>query len=91
LLSAGAVVSAYDPVVKTLPADLSAVRLTRDAYEAAHRVDAVVLTTEWPEFRLLDPTGLRRVMRGDLVVDGRNFLQERDFVGSGLRLIGFGW
>lgn len=91
LLSAGAVVSAYDPVVKTLPADLGAVRLSRDAYEAAHRVDAVVLATEWPEFRLLDPAGLRRVMRGDLVVDGRNFLQERDFVGSGLRLIGFGW
>ena len=91
LLSAGAVVSAYDPVVKSLPADLGAVRLTRDAYEAASRVDALVLTTEWPEFRQLDPAGLRRVMRGDLVVDGRNFLQQRDFVGSGLRLIGFGW
>ncbi|MFC7673179.1 UDP-glucuronate decarboxylase [Mycolicibacterium sp. GCM10028919] len=91
LLSAGAVVSAYDPVVKALPADLGAVRLTSDAYEAAHRVDAVVLTTEWPEFRLLDPAGLRRVMRGDLVVDGRNFLSEKDFDGSGLRLVGFGW
>jgi nucleotide sugar dehydrogenase len=91
LLAAGAVVSAFDPVVKALPEEFGAVRLTRDAYEAAHKVDAVVLTTEWPEFRLIDPAELRRVMRGDLVVDGRNFLLENDFVHSGLRLVGFGW
>lgn len=91
LLSAGAAVSAFDPVVKVLPDEFGAVRLTRDIYEAADRVDAVVLATEWPEFRLIDPAGLRRVMRGDLVVDGRNCLPEAEFVGSGLRLVGFGW
>ncbi|WP_319434990.1 UDP-glucuronate decarboxylase [Mycobacterium sp. RTGN5] len=91
LLAAGAVVSAFDPVVKTLPDELAAVRIAHDAYEAADRVDAVVVTTEWPEFRSIDPAGLRRVMRGDLVIDGRNCLPEADFVGSGLRLVGFGW
>lgn len=91
LLSAGAVVSAFDPVVKTLPEEFGAVRIAHDAYEAADRVDAVVLTTEWPEFSLIDPTELRRVMRGDLVIDGRNFLPESNFAASGLRLIGFGW
>ncbi|MET0453475.1 MAG: UDP-glucuronate decarboxylase [Mycobacterium sp.] len=91
LIAAGAVVSAFDPVVKSLPDEFKAIRLTRDAYEAADRADAVVLTTEWPEFRLLDPEILRRVMRGDLVVDGRNCLPETSFVGSGLRLVGFGW
>jgi UDP-glucose 6-dehydrogenase len=91
LLAAGAKVSAFDPVVKVLPEGFGAVRLTRDAYDAAHRADAVVVTTDWPEFRLLDPAGLRRVMRGDVVIDGRNFLPEANFVDSGLRLIGFGW
>jgi nucleotide sugar dehydrogenase len=91
LLAAGAVVSAFDPVVKTLPEEFGAVRLTRDAYDAADRADAVVVTTEWPEFRLIDPAGLRGAMRGDLVVDGRNCLPEAEFVGSGLRLVGFGW
>ena len=91
LLAAGAVVSAFDPVVKALPEEFGAIRLTRDAYDAADRADAVVVTTEWPEFRLIDPAGLRRVMRGDLVVDGRNCLPEANFVGSGLRLVGFGW
>jgi nucleotide sugar dehydrogenase len=91
LLAAGAAVSAFDPVVKALPEEFGAVRLTRDAYDAADRADAVVVTTEWPEFRLLDAAGLRRVMRGDLVVDGRNCLPEADFSESGLRLVGFGW
>jgi UDPglucose 6-dehydrogenase len=91
LLAAGAVVSAFDPVVKALPEEFGPVRLTPDAYDAADRVDAVVVATEWPEFRLIDPAGLRRVMRGDLVVDGRNCLPEANFVGSGLRLVGFGW
>jgi UDP-glucose 6-dehydrogenase len=54
-------------------------------------VDAVVVTTEWPEFTVIDPAELRRVMRGDLIVDGRNCLPEAKFVGSGLRLVGFGW
>jgi nucleotide sugar dehydrogenase len=91
LLSAGAVVSAFDPVVKALPEEFGAVRLAHDVYEAADRVDAVVLTTEWPEFTLIDPAELRRVMRGDLVVDGRNCLPEANFATSGIRLIGFGW
>jgi nucleotide sugar dehydrogenase len=91
LIAAGAKVSAFDPVVKVLPDELGAVRLTRDAYDAADRADAVVVTTEWPEFRLIDPANLRRVMRGDIVIDGRNFLPEPCFVESGLRLIGFGW
>ena len=91
LLGAGAVISAFDPLVKSLPEEFAAVRLTRDAYEAADRADAVVVTTEWPEFRLIDATALHRVMRGDLVIDGRNCLPEGNFVGSGLRLVGFGW
>lgn len=91
LLAAGAVVSAFDPVVKALPDELAAVRLSVDAYDAADRADAVVVVTDWLDFRLIEPAGLRRVMRGDLVLDGRNCLSEADFVGSGLRLIGFGW
>lgn len=91
LLLAGAVLSAFDPVIKALPEEFGAIRLTRDVYDAADRVDAIVVTTEWPEFTLIDPAELRRVMRGDLIVDGRNCLPEATFVGSGLRLVGFGW
>ncbi len=90
LLAAGAVVSAYDPMVKKLPEDLAAVRTTGDAYDAAERVDAVVVATEWAEFAEIDPATLRDVMKGDLILDGRNFLDEDSFVGAGMTYVGFG-
>ena len=83
--------SAYDPEVKKLPEHLSAVRLASDVYDAADRADAVVLTTEWPQFRDIDARGLRRVMRGELLLDCRNFLPTTFAGDSGLRLEGFGW
>lgn len=91
LLAVGAVVSAFDPVVKALPEEFKGIRLTRDVYDAADRADAVVVTTEWPEFRHIEVDVLSRVMRGNLVLDGRNCLPEARFVGSGLRLVGIGW
>ena len=91
LLAGGAAVSAFDPVVKTLPEEFDDVRIADDVYSAADRADAVVVVTEWPEFRLIDPAGLRRVMRGNLIVDGRNCLPEAAFAKSGLKLVGFGW
>lgn len=91
LIAAGAKVTAYDPVVKELPDELGAVRLKADAYEAASRADAVVVATDWAEFNDLDAPDLRRVMRGDLIVDGRNCLSESSFTEAGLRLVGFGW
>ena len=91
LIAAGCVVSAYDPVVKELPDDLAAVRVATDVYDAADRADAIVLTTEWPDFRDIDAQTLRRVMKGDFVLDGRNVLSESAFAGSGVRIEGFGW
>lgn len=91
LLAAGAVVTAFDPIVKALPEEFKAIRLTRDMYDAADRADAVIVTTEWPEFCQVEVDVLSRIMRGNLVLDGRNCLPEASFVGSGLRLIGIGW
>jgi len=91
LIAAGAIVSAYDPVVKNLPEHLAAVRIAADPYDAAHRADAVVLATEWPEFQDLDPRDLRRSMRGDLLLDGRNVMCQDEFAEVGVRVEGFGW
>jgi UDPglucose 6-dehydrogenase len=90
LRPSGAVLSAYDPIVKSLPDEFSGVRLGVDAYDAADRADAIVLATEWPEFRVLNPGTLRRAMNGDLVIDGRNLLSEKTFQSAGLRVVGFG-
>ena len=50
----------------------AAVNYCRDALDAAAGADALVLITEWNEFRALSPTRLRETMRGSVIVDLRN-------------------
>ena len=74
LLESGATVRVYDPVAtdnarKMLP---TVVEFTDSPYAAAARADAVVLVTEWNEFKFLDLDRLRSAMRRPLVFDGRN-------------------
>lgn len=90
LLRAGALVSAYDPVVKTLPDSWTQVRLGSDPYDAAERADAVVLVTEWPELLHVDPGRLAAVMRGRLLLDVRSALDPGPFRVAGLRVAGGG-
>jgi UDPglucose 6-dehydrogenase len=91
LIATGAVVSAYDPIVKQLPDDLSAVRIAADPYEAAEDADAVVLATEWPEFLSIEPEALASAMKSSILLDGRNALDEDAYVAAGFRVVGVGW
>ena len=85
----GAFVSAYDPVVKRLPAGFQ-VRIADDAYAAAAGADAVVVATEWPQFLDLDFGRLRSVTSGDLLFDGRNCLSPRIVESAGFVYEGVG-
>ena len=74
LRAAGAAVKAYDPVAtdnarSLLPPD---VVFCASPYEAADGADAVVLVTEWNEFRFLNLERLRAVLRRPVIFDGRN-------------------
>ena len=73
LIQAGAIVTAHDPLISAVPScpDL---RLATDPYTAADRANAVVLATEWPDYADLDFEKLAYQMRGNLLVDGRNYL-----------------
>jgi UDPglucose 6-dehydrogenase len=85
LLEEGARVRAYDPVAGDKAArELPACDVCADAYEAAHGADAVVLLTEWDDFRHYDFARVRRVMRGDSFVDTRNLLDS-----ASMRRLGF--
>jgi UDPglucose 6-dehydrogenase len=69
----GAEVRAFDPAAMRHAGRLApAVRLCRDAYEAADGADALMVVTEWNEFKQLDLDRLRRAMRRPVVIDGRN-------------------
>ena len=73
LLAAGAEVRAYDPAaVERAKMLLPHVEYRRDAYEVAEGADALVLVTEWNEFRQLDMARVKQLMRRPVIVDGRN-------------------
>ena len=92
LLKAGAQVRAYDPETKdTAPRVMPRgaqengdLVFVDDQYEAVQEADALVLVTEWPQFRSPDIRKLHKGMRGDLVVDGRNM-----YIPAKVRELGF--
>ena len=91
LQAAGAIVRAYDPVAEDEARKLlHGVELRGSALEVAEGADAVVLVTEWPEFGELDLSELAAAMRGDLLVDGRNFLDPDAVLAAGLAYEGVG-
>ena len=87
----GARVRAYDPVAEEEAARLLVgVDLAEDALGAITGADAVVLVTEWPEFGELDLDAVSAAMRGDLLVDGRNYLDPTAVRAAGLKYEGVG-
>ena len=74
LHAAGATIRAYDPVATGNARDLLPPGVTYSAspYEAAQNADAVVLVTEWNEFKFINLERLRRVLRRPVIFDGRN-------------------
>jgi UDPglucose 6-dehydrogenase len=70
-------VIAYDPAVQQLPDDLSCiVTLAPSALTALEGSDAVVIATEWPQFRELKGHDLIRTMRTPIVLDANRFLEK---------------
>jgi len=73
LQNEGAVIKAYDPAaMENARSMLSEATLCSDAYEVAEASDALVLVTDWNEFKHLDLTRIKGSMRRPVVVDGRN-------------------
>ena len=76
LLAAGAKVSAFDPAVKTLPTELSAIALADDISGAIVGAEAVAVCTEWPEFRQANWATIVPQMRQPVFVDANRFLEK---------------
>lgn len=87
LLKAGAEVTVYDPVAmdecRRRLGD--AVEYASDMYDAANNADAVALLTEWKQFRMPSWAVIRKAMRGNLIVDGRNIYVADELADEGLR------
>ena len=85
LLEAGCTVRAYDPVAiaecKRRIGD--SISYCRDMYDAVLEADALLLLTEWKEFRLPTWGVIRKAMRRPLVIDGRNIFDSEELEENG--------
>jgi len=87
----GAIVKAYDPVaMENAGRELKDVKLCEDAYETATGCDAVILATEWNEFKNLDLLRMRKAMKQPVLVDGRNLYDPGKLQELGFRYRGVG-
>jgi UDPglucose 6-dehydrogenase len=92
LHSMGAKVVGYDPVAgKAAAKEATSLRVVFDPYEALEGAQAVVVVTDWEEFRQLDLERAASLMkRPSLLIDGRNALDAREVRAAGLLYMGFG-
>jgi UDPglucose 6-dehydrogenase len=85
LLAAGARVRGYDPAaMERMQAIVPDMEFTKDPYELAAGADALIVITEWNEFRHLDMVRIKTSMRKPVVIDGRNI-----YVPAEMREMGF--
>ena len=78
LTKAGAKIRAYDPVAMDVARPiLPAVDMFKDPYEMAKGCDAVMIITEWNEFKQLDLDQLKSALNSPVIFDGRNIYDPR--------------
>lgn len=91
LLGEGAKIRAFDPQAMGEAARLlPKITLCRDPYAAARGADCLAVLTEWNEFKALDFTRLKKVMRRPLIVDGRNVYDPARLKALGFQYVGVG-
>ncbi len=94
LAGRGAVLRVHDPEAmapakRELP-EGGAVAYCADPYAAAEGVDALVIATEWNQFRALDLGRLRRLMKAPVVIDLRNIYEPAKMAAAGFRYLSVG-
>lgn len=88
----GTKVKAFDPLVSQtgMRHGLSNVLVETDPERLADGCDALVLVTDWKQFRNLDYAKMAKLMNNPVIIDGRNFLDEEVLEHAGFRYVGIG-
>jgi UDPglucose 6-dehydrogenase len=94
LTAAGATVAAFDPVAseeaKRILADVPGVSFVTEAYQALAGADALVIVTEWKEFRSPDFDRIKASLRQPVIFDGRNLYNPAVLEKQGIAYYGIG-
>ncbi|WP_317134495.1 UDP-glucose/GDP-mannose dehydrogenase family protein [Leptolyngbya sp. 7M] len=88
----GTKIKAFDPLVSQsgMRHGLSNVIVETDAERLADGCDALVLVTDWKQFRSLDYAKMAKLMNNPVMIDGRNFLDQEMLEAAGFRYVGIG-
>ena len=88
----GAKVKAYDPIVSQsgVSQGLSGVIVETDPERLADGCDALVLVTDWAKFKDLDYGKMAQLMNAPVMIDGRNFLDQKGLEEKGFQYVGMG-
>lgn len=87
LLAAGCEINVYDPVAmeECQRRVGNVVNYCSDSYSAMEGTDAILLVTEWSEFRIINFEKLKKMMRTPLIIDGRNIYDPEEMKRQGIR------
>jgi Predicted UDP-glucose 6-dehydrogenase len=88
----GTKVKAYDPLVSQtgMRHGLSNVIVETDPERLADGCDALVLVTDWSQFKTLDYAKMAKLMNSPILIDGRNYLDQEAIEKAGFRYVGIG-
>jgi len=87
----GAKISAFDPkAMNTAATVLKGVEYKKDSYEVAKGSDLVIVLTEWNEFRELNFSTIKNIMKSPNIIDGRNLYDPQAMKAKGFNYMGVG-
>ena len=91
LIAEGARIRAYDPqAMEKAKDELPQITYCLSPYEAAENADAILILTEWAEFRHPDWTNLAKIVAHPLIIDGRNLYSADELAQHGFQYVGIG-
>lgn len=91
LTAKGAKIRAFDPVsMEEAKKEITNIKYCKDAYEVAKEADAIVILTEWNEFRHLDLVKIKDLLKGSLFIDLRNIYEPEKMRRFGFEYISLG-
>ncbi len=89
LIGRGATVVAFDPVIKSV--NMKSLKVAKSIEESYESADAILLLTEWEEFKQINPDSIKAKLNNLILIDTRNVLDRKTWIKSGFKYIGNGW
>jgi len=88
----GASINAFDPVAMKTAKDIlnESIEYSKTPYDAVEGCDALVIVTEWDEFRSLDLDKVKKLLKTPIIIDGRNVYEPAEMREKGFQYIGVG-